>query len=59
MAGCDLIPVRRGQDGESAGNGGHFLSCLAGRTEWVCGGLLMTDPGQSKVQLSPKTGQMP
>lgn len=28
MAQCDLIPVRRGQDGESAGRGGHFLSCL-------------------------------
>lgn len=27
MARCDLIPVRRGQDGESAGRG-HFLSCL-------------------------------
>ena len=60
MAWCDLIPVRRGQDRESAGTGGHFLSCrLAGRTVWVCGGLLMTSLGESKLQLSSKTDQMP
>ena len=38
--------VRRGWERESAGKRGHFLFCLAGRTVWVCGGLLRTSPGQ-------------